>query len=247
MHKNSIKQKERLTQLRKEFADWSHRWKSLRKYTGNNINGVLNMWNEPPPSGCLRETWNAPVGYRKNDKGKVKGEQQIEKLFLPQKDDKTGKTFDLKRGSECLKVTGFAHNFPMSKFRSGQVIADCTAFIDCEGGRHPLSVEVKVQANNPWFAVVENLQQVKMLRSNPKAVVKCFGAQSWAVERGAYGMVLAPSIFYTHPKRRKMLALTNQLLDALQSKGAKARIILASSDNLAAGTINYIDGYWPSR
>ncbi len=229
---------------REKFKAWSKAWKDLRKCPGK-IDAVLEMYKKTPSHDWLRESWDAPVGYRKRRRGH--GEQKIEELFLPPGPDSNGKHLSLLKTDPLskIKVTGIAHNFPMARFRAGQVIADCTGFIRCGKRLHPLTVEVKVSrsAGDSWFAAVENLQQIQMLRSNVKVVEKYWGTKTWNEARGSWGMVLAPDMFY---KKCKNFHHTLELLELVHKK-TKARIILATWDRLAKKEelINYIGGYWP--
>ncbi len=231
--------------MKTDFYEWSQNWKLARNEVGC-CQAVLDLWQSPRmPEECKRPSWLDVIGYRKSS-AKDRGEQRSERLFLGKAGemrehsliDPTGKH----RGA--VAVRAIYHNMAQATQRRGQVIADCfgTIHIASRPKLHPLAVEVKETDGNCWFAVVENLQQVRMLRFNAANVLKYFqGRVSRDDFKGAWGMVLAPRSYYV--RRNSHLKESERLLDFLAK--TKARIILAENDELKDGRILWRAGYWP--
>lgn len=88
-------------------------------------------------------------------------------------------------------LLGLLHNVGLATKKSGNWITDCLALFRVGKCNHPLAIEVKINANNPWYAVVENLQQVRMLRGNVKNIQADFASVRDILDfKGAWGMVL---------------------------------------------------------
>ena len=113
-------------------------------------------------------------------------------------------------------------------------------------GNHPVAVEVKDKANDLWHAVVQNLQQVRMLRGNVANLKSHFENKRGTVGfKGAWGLVLAYRDYYenTAPEMRTEV---DALLSSLVEK-TEARIILGAVDrSLAGDAIAWQGGYWPT-
>lgn len=97
-----------------------------------------------------------------------RGEQQIENRLLndPKKaiqivDCPTGRSFSL----FCTD-----HNFPLASVSNGQVLCDVFGYVKHRNVFHPVAIEVKVRSGDPWFAVVENLIQVRLARANVRNI-----------------------------------------------------------------------------
>jgi hypothetical protein len=54
---------------------------------------------------------------------------------------------------------------PLASRRKGQVIADAFGVLKAKNNVRPIIIEVKVTANNPWFALIKNLQQIRLARA----------------------------------------------------------------------------------
>jgi hypothetical protein len=61
-------------------------------------------------------------------------------------------------------------NFPLARQSSGQILCDALGFVDHGGTYHPIVIEVKNTDADPWFAVVENLIQIRLARFNYKRI-----------------------------------------------------------------------------
>jgi len=233
------------------FADWSRGWKELRREPADLrqvCKQVLDMWRERVPEECFRKSWHEIFGYRHNHKrGEGRGEQKIEGVFLGEKGE-SSKEHRLVKNSRLdpIIVKGVAHKMALATRRRGQVITDCLGILYLRAERHPLAVEVKIGANDLWFAVVENLQQVKMHRSNVSNVKEYFNDRDIPALRdlkGAWGMVLAPTDYFQRKVDlwRKSLSLIDYL-----ARTTDARIMLVSSDNIISnGELRHVGGHWP--
>ncbi len=225
-----------------EFCEWSDKWKRLRGEC-DNINGVLGMWRAAVPRECLRRNWELPSGYRNNHKnGRGRGEQIVEGLFLGEKGGplKCHSLFSQLQPKHLI-IEAVGHKMPLATRSKGQVIADCLGIVSWKGVRHPLAIEVKTNANDCWYAVVENLLQVKMLRANVCNVKKLFESRDRKNVKGAWGMVLAPEKYFCKSNK---LEEAKTLLKAL-SDASNARIMLVSAAELDKQMLVHIDGYWP--
>jgi len=222
-----------------EFKTWSEKFKNCRKDIGN-IEGVLNCWRSAIPTDWKRERWAASFGYRKNSKGDDRGEQVIERELLGQK----GQWKLLKIEHKTLKsnsLISFYHNFPLAKFKSGQVIADAFGLVHIGKIYHPLVIEVKTNANDCWFALVENLQQIKMARANEVYLKTFLGKIHAPSAKGTWGLVVAPRSFYE--KNDNCLSSCKKLLKTLK-ENTEARIAFAHSGKLEEDRIEIVCSNW---
>ena len=72
-------------------------------------------------------------------------------------------------------------------------------------GHRALLVEVKVAANTPWFAAVENLRQLRLYISSPAAqriLRKRRPSAALPDPLPVSGVVLAPSAYYATPVQK---------------------------------------------
>jgi hypothetical protein len=57
-------------------------------------------------------------------------------------------------------------------------------------------IEVKVAANDPWFALVENLQQIRLARACAHKIQEfVLKSSKKRVGRGVWGLILAPESY----------------------------------------------------
>jgi len=233
-----------------QFEDWSKRWEEARCDVGN-FELVLRRWRETPPKECKRlaegRTCAFPntVGYRKDPKdSRDKGEQKIERLFLGKEGELKNHFLKASPQDKIFKVVAVCHNVALATQKPGQRITDCLGVIQVGSKSHPLAVEVKVEADNCWFAVVENLQQIRMLKPNADNVRAYLAKHTPFMNCvGAWGMVLAPKAYYDDLTHH--LQESEMLLDYLVKKKVEARIILAEATELEIARIRYRAGYWP--
>lgn len=222
----------------KKFSEWSAAWKKLRVFSSENlIDGVLSMWKVPPPIKGLRVTWEMLEGFRK--KTSEAGEKKVERLLLG---DQEKKSIIVRKGRESIELVTIYQNFATAQVKRGQVIADCFGLIRVKQVEHPIAIEVKVGANDPWYAAVENLQQIKLMRSNVKNIGNSF-AEKGASAKGAWGMIVAPKDYYKKATYRQSC----MLLDRINTKKTEARIMFVSYSltDLENGFLDFQYGYWP--
>lgn len=145
----------------KQFNDWSAEWKAARKTI--DAGKILNLWQRPTPLHWEREIWEGKLGYRK--RSDYRGEQCTEKKLFDGELRGLELIFPDEETDAKYQVEGIYHNMPLANQREGQVIADAFGVLQTGKCARPLFIEVKVTANNPWFALVENLQQIRLGRA----------------------------------------------------------------------------------
>jgi len=224
-----------------DYQEWSELWGKLRKDAGN-VDGVKSAWKIPPPRECLKMGWEFPEGYRKRSTGR--GEQEIEGWFLGVKGSRKLHSLVSSGHTESYSVTGVLHNVGLAIRRPKNRIADCLGILHTTKRPHPLAVEVKVSpsAGGLWFAAVENLQQVRMLRSNVANAQKDFERRGDADFKGAWGLVLVSEKYLS--KCGGEMAQVEGLLACLNAKQTRARIMVAVAD-MRNDIIRHVGGYWP--
>ncbi|MFH1021771.1 MAG: hypothetical protein V1809_00105 [Planctomycetota bacterium] len=229
----------------KSLIDWSNAWISLMKSPGE-YKEVIEQWQEPIQPCWKRKFWKVELGYRKNSE-KDRGEQKHERALLGRKGCIGFKTIALRGGQYpflgIYSDMRLASDFRERKAR-GQFIADAFGITYIGGRWHPLAVEVKDTNQNVWYAIVENLRQIRMLRANETNMNAFLSEIGLDKANGAWGMVLAPRKYYERCKRdgNKSWECSIKLLSELKKKNA--RICLAITDNLDDGKIEVIEGNW---
>jgi hypothetical protein len=220
------------------FEKWSARWKLARKNIGN-YNEILNLWAEKMPLNWQREDLAGAFGFRKNTKeGIERGEQKIEKqLFAPEHQPLT---ILHSTGRAIGEMDALYHNMPLANQKRGQVLADAFGVIRLGKQCHPVMIEVKVTNATPWYALVENLLQVRLARAC-ESRIRAILYKKWtgAIGRGVWGIVLAPTAYFNHPN----LPACHELLQHLKGK-PQARVAFAISDDLAKGSITILHSNW---
>lgn len=232
------------------YTEWSEAFKRLKQFkypVDFSIKEVVDCYKRVIAEGdkVRRDEWIQALGFRKHSKdGQDRGEQKIERLLFNHDKVKL-----VREGGLSFPITVSDHNFPMTMSKKGQVICDAFGFLKHRHKFHPLTIEVKAAANDVWFAVVECLIQVRLARDNRRwieewALRKRLADRGVTMARGAWGLVIAPQTYFD--KKKKILTAALQLTQRLREE-TRARIILASSDNLAEGRLRWVAGsYWPS-
>lgn len=237
------------------YAEWSRAWKDAR-HDSTSIDRVLDLWRLRPPKECLRESWPTKsrrlrptdLGYRKvGIRDAPAGEQVIEKALLGSRG--SIREHRLVHGSRSLVLRADLHNMALSTEQGEQVIADAFGILEARDSEHPIAIEVKVTQGGWWSAVVQCLQQVRILRFNiDRLQAFCADHLGATRARGAWGMVLAPATYFE--KSEHLRAKACLLLERLRD--TQARIIVAESG--AKGTewlerqeVRYVAGHWPLR
>jgi hypothetical protein len=222
------------------FSKWSAEWKAGRER--NDASAILELWHQPVPRAWARAVWTGKLGYRKRSSDK--GEQRTEKELFNRVREDFALVFSDQEPSAGYRVKTIYHNMPLANQRKGQVIADAFAVLVTGANSRPLFIEVKVTANNPWFALVENLQQIRLARACARKIENfVLESSKHRVERGVWGLILAPENYYARHSAR--LSKCTHLLDALK-KGTRARVAFGVSDSLAHGQIRIIAHNWLS-
>jgi hypothetical protein len=222
----------------KQFKDWSNEWKDGRKKI--DADQIIKLWQQPMPRDWEREIWGGKLGYRKRSDNK--GEQCTEKELFKGGPNGFELVFSGQQTNANYRVKLIYHNMPLANRRKGQVIADAFGVLEAGKSVRPLFFEVKVAANDPWFALVENLQQIRLARACAQKIQAFVheNTEYW-VERGVWGLILAPESFYENYSGN--LAKCKPLLDALK-QNTRARVAFGSSDSFASGQIKIITHNW---
>ena len=195
-----------------DFSSWRDKWQALAEFEGDSVPDVLERtqsivrllsgtshWHrkDMPPRLLSVCPW-----YSRGDRNKKRtGEHEIEfKLFAIQKTNKI----------QCVKRDFFvlANAYPLAHGR--RVEADVVAVACGVAGIEIYVVEAKHNADNPWYALVENLRQVKLFQDNLKwnweflkktfsefLLMKGVSKSFLETTPPVRGMVLAPPVYYT--------------------------------------------------
>lgn len=206
-----------------DFESWSKGWKDLRK--SRDPGAVLGYWQDWKPKEWQRTDWSGKIGEYRHDEESDIGEKEIESLLFKRKDIAISTADGISRST----VTPVYHQLPLANQRMGQVISDALGILEYpKGKKRPVMVEVKVDANNCWFALIECLQQVQMGRAYPP--LRKF-VEGGAIEKGVWGMVLAPSSYFAASRKKGIMEPCAELLSLLKTQ-TQARIAFACSDRL---------------
>jgi hypothetical protein len=224
-----------------QFSDWSAGWKDERKRKGIDPAKILALWQRPTTRGWEREIWGGQVGYRKRSDNR--GELSIEKQLFDGKPKVI--SFSEKSANTVCQLAAIYHNMPLANQRKGQVIADAFGVLKIGQFVRPLLIEVKEEANDPWFALVENLQQIRLARACAHKIQEfVLKSSKERVERGVWGLILAPESYYNN--HAASLTKCRALLDTLRQT-TRARVAFGSSDCLASGRIKIVAHNWLAK
>ncbi len=192
------------------------------------------------PSGWEREVWKGKLGYRKLSDSR--GEQLIESQLLADKSEPFKLVCSDRELNAEYRVRAIYHNMPLANQRSGQVIADAFGILETDTTARPLFIEVKTTANDPWFALVENLQQIRLGRACAHKIQSFAELSSkLRVERGVWGLILAPTNYYE--KHSGSLAKCASLL-AILKQNTRARVAFGISESLVDRQVRLIAHNW---
>lgn len=228
---------------KKPFIKWSMQWEKAKNEI--NFDQVLKTWKKGLPPDTKRLDWEKKLGYRKNSKdGEDRGEQVHERALLGPKGSISFKKIITPSG-KALPFVGIyndmrcAQDFHHSKV-PGQTIADAFGVLIQKDKARPIAVEIKVTNANPWYALVENLKQVKLMRFNEPNLNKFLKGINLPNAKGTWGMVLAPRKYYN----KKNYVEAKRLLSQLK-KYTEARVAFCTTDDLKTkGHINIIASNW---
>jgi hypothetical protein len=230
---------------------WYEKWLELANFTGEilkeeewsrRINEVIGLWCGGSPLDGWRR--NLKFDFRDRDlctpgtiycrgdrEAPNSGEHQIEDEII-----KNRETLTFFSGEYCFEP--IVNSFPCSKDcsggREGNVEIDLLGILKTPTGAiHPLICEVKCKDNNPWYAAVENLRQLRLFIDNSENLEfirkKCGNARMRFV--APVGIVLAgPDYYKSRGQKLNSMNPTQELLDRLQAQCKDARVILATWD-----------------
>jgi len=135
--------------------------------------------------------------YRRGNLGRVHpGEHEIEYDILCEH-------FDQVSCYGCKLVDG-VNQFPLAQYRAG-VSTDMLLLAERGGGYRVFLCEVKEKSNDPWYATVECLRQLRLFLSNAesRAVFSHRGVvKHLPPEIPVTALILAPSEYYSFPGKR---------------------------------------------
>jgi hypothetical protein len=198
-----------------EFAKWRSRWFDQARYQGRNvpdvdarINALVDLWRVPVPGNWQRRIDTQLLGqrYRGGDVGAPhNGEHRMEHEMLA----------DPIADVRCMGavvvdgINAMPLVYDATGGRSTNVEADVLLLLR-DGRSHRLALlEVKYDADNPWYAAVENLLQVKLLSAN-REQRRLFHARRRVAlsdeDLPVVGLVVAPLEYYRSPGQ-KLLAV----------------------------------------
>ncbi len=212
------------------FDDWCNAWKAAKHNVGD-IGAVINL--RRVPRGQEKMSWEKVLGYRKSNTTD-RGEQKIERQLLGARG--FIEVHELYANHRYYPLVSLYQNMSLTK--KHRVIADAFGVVLVHGTSHPLVIEVKVSAQNCWSALVQNIQQVLLLRANPKPAQQFMPGMS----RGAWGMVLARKDYYDRDPAH--LAACTALLKELKKAKTEIRVVLAVADKLKHHKIWVMAGNW---
>ncbi len=210
------------------FIEWRRRWSELAAYDGasvpdarQRIDDLISLWREPVPGEWQRGIDPQLLGarYRRGDlDAPHHGEHRIEYEILHAQ-------FDC---AKCFggRIVDGLNAFPLCRDtrgigRRGNVEADLLLLAESDSAFHLYLCEVKDQSNDPWYAAVESLRELRLFVESPQAkqIFSHRGQIAPLLEEIAVtALVLAPESFYTaHGKKRNAIAPVRHLISRFQS------------------------------
>ena len=241
--------------LGEAFAEWSDRWMRLAQHSGrelvdapSRIDSVLALFDEPVPDGWKRgpdaRLLDPQRRYTRSNGGPATrrtGEHALE--------------YELLGPSPAVRVTNCLgqplidgiNAVPLTKDaaggRRGNVEADMLLLTASTQDHRLLLVEVKVTSDNAWYAVVENLRQLRLFRLSTETR-RIFHARNTDLHLPSalpiHGVVLAPQSFYHAPgKKSRSIAPAQELLRrAREAFDANATLAVWDADHRTIATFN---------
>lgn len=187
-------------------------WNKARNDTGN-IDLVLDLVKRGMTDLVRgRRNMGYPFGLSgKQRRESLRGESKIEAKLLSS--PKSPKKCVLVKDSRMIKEIEFKANAAgLGNRRKGNIITD---LFGIDGIGSPVAGEVKVTDRNPWYAVVECVAQVALLRADRQHLM------SWLKEklgddirgRGAWGIVIAPKEYWEKKEKEVAKRLVEKLHD----------------------------------
>jgi hypothetical protein len=204
------------------FAGWANRWMALASYAGgsvpdvaNRIEQLIRLWQSPIPGSWQRGMDPQLMGrcYRRGDiDAPHDGEHAIENDILCRSLDKIS----------CFgyKLLDGVNALPLARDsgggRSANVEADMLLLGELDGDYRLFLCEVKDRANDPWYALVESLRQLRLFLAN--AETRCLFTRRGSIiglpaDIPVTGLVLAPIEYYSsRGKKQNAVKPSSELL-----------------------------------
>jgi hypothetical protein len=157
------------------FHEWSAKWTERRQYTGTqildrdlplHIRYIQSLWHIKLPLAWERKNWAylKQRGFRRGDKHDPQPEHKLEKKLFARP------AWVVKGGKLPMYLYPELNEISFGNQGHGQRKIDVLAVLKIGGRTIPLAIEMKGKStNNCWFAVVENLQQLRLLHSYPQS------------------------------------------------------------------------------
>jgi hypothetical protein len=233
------------------YREWSAQWALGRQYTGVRISektlpariaSVINLWNMGMPLAWERGNWTflRQRGFRRGDERHPQPEHGLEKKLFGLS------VWEVRGGALPMHLRPELNEISFGNQGAGQRKIDVLALLEVGDKTTPLAIEMKGKStNNCWFAVVENLQQLRLLRSYPPSLLalnpwlKPFEQLPLSQSRG---MVLAPPAFFdTKGQKQNSFRQAKELVSALR-KELGIIILLAAFGKNVRGQIDLLTG-----
>jgi hypothetical protein len=209
------------------FQAWRNRWDELMDYSGSDlptpvqrIESLRQLWNQPVPEGWKRRVDQQLLSdrYRRGDFNNPNpGEHQIEHEILiecfNELDFLGYKVID---GINAMPLT-----IDSKGGRRGNVEADLFLLLR-KNEEHLLALcEVKDKDKNAWYALVENMRQLKLLYLSD-AARNLFVLRNPSLrlpkDLPIMGCIVAPEDFYHHAgQKAKALSFAKRLIHQFRS------------------------------
>jgi hypothetical protein len=219
------------------FAAWCKQWELLGKFEGpvlpesdQRMQRALELWRQKVPGKWERGIDPQLLGkhYRRRDfELPHPGEHTIEHQILVER-------FGNVRLLDGAVLIDGVNAFPLAcdfanGGRCGNVEADMLLAAQSGEGFRLVLCEVKADADNPWYAAVELLRQMRLFLTNPvgRAIMQQRGIlPPSAADAPVTGMVLAPADYYrARGKKANAAAPAKELFEYMrQNLGIDARL-----------------------
>jgi len=208
---------------------WNKEWNQLMRFDGSGFDGVQDrirdiktLWERQVEPSWLRpgqiddRRWLEGVGYRRGDViDPASGEHKIEADILKNLHGVSWLGGSLVDGLSAIPLT-----------RIGRGVEGDLLVLARHGTSYNMHLtEVKVSANHAWYAVVENLRQLRLLQGNAEVfgdegMCGIFKRRSADIPSGipVSGVVLGVNEFYgERGQKHNAVAPARELIEALGS------------------------------
>jgi hypothetical protein len=216
------------------FQRWTRKWLELAAYQGREvpdvderIERIATLWSEPVPGdwrrGADERILDPAQRYCRTHSGDPRGEHRIEYEVLAATEPTTVLGSSLIDGVNAVPLAR-----DEAGGRAGNVEADMLLLIGDGGGQRQLLVEVKVDADHAWYAVVENLRQLRLFEESEAAQAVFRERRSATGPLPVEGLVLGPEDFFAHSGRKQAAVRPAQRL--IERMANVIRVRLATWD-----------------